>query len=123
MGSNLAKQRADAEAARQKHLDRQFTLAELREQRAMQREERQAKLQTEKAGLEAEKAQREARKDERAAALADAKVATQNAKTELFAADWEAHALMNAPIPGVGYTQVQKDAFREVLKQTVKDAA
>jgi hypothetical protein len=30
---------------------------------------------------------------------------------------------MNAPIPGVGYTQVQKDIYREVLKQTQGDAA
>jgi hypothetical protein len=103
----LAKQGAGAEAARAEHRDRQFALAELREQRAMQSEERAARSE-----------QRQIERSEREAALVAAKIATQTAKKELFDADWEAHALMNAPIPGVGYTQVQKDAFREVLKQT-----
>jgi thiol:disulfide interchange protein len=107
IGFELAKQGAAAEAARAQHRDRQFALAELREQRAMQAEERAARSE-----------QRQIEKSERDAAHVAAKIATQTAKKELFDADWEAHALMNAPIPGVGYTQVQKDAFREVLKQT-----
>jgi hypothetical protein len=96
IGFELAKQRAEAEAAREKHRDRQFELAELREQRAMQAEERAARSE-----------QRQIEKAERDSALAVAKIATQTAKKELFDADWEAHALMNAPIPGVGYTQIQ----------------
>jgi hypothetical protein len=107
IGFELAKQRAEAEAACEKHRDRQFALAELREQRAMQAEERAARSE-----------QRQIEKSARDSALASAKIATQIAKKELFDADWEAHALMNAPIPGVGYTQIQKDAYREVLKQT-----
>jgi thiol:disulfide interchange protein len=107
IGFELAKQGAAAEAARAQHRDRQFALAELREQRAMQAEERAVRSE-----------QRQIEKSERDAAHVAAKIATQTAKKELFDADWEAHALMNAPIPGVGYTQVQKDAFREVLKQT-----
>ena len=112
IGFELAKQQAAAEAAREKHRDRQFELAELQEQRAMQAEERAARSE-----------QRQIEKAERDSALAAAKIATQTAKKELFDADWEAHALMNAPIPGIGYTQVQKDAYREVVKQTYGDAA
>jgi hypothetical protein len=107
IGFEIAKQRVEAEASREKHRNRQFALAELREHRAMQSEERAARSE-----------QRQIEKSERDAALVAAKIATQTAKKELFDADWEAHALMNAPIPGVGYTQIQKDAYREVLKQT-----
>jgi hypothetical protein len=98
LAKQLAKQRAEAEAASEKHRDRQFELAELREQHAMQAEERAAGSEQ----LQIEKAERDS-------ALAATKIATQTAKNELFNADWEAHALMNAPIPGIGYTQVQKD--------------
>jgi hypothetical protein len=107
IGFESAKQHANCDAAREKHRDRQFELAELREQRAMQAEERAVRSE-----------QRHIEKSERDAALVAVKIATQTAKKELFDADWEAHALMNAPIPGVGYTQIQKDAYREVLKQT-----
>jgi hypothetical protein len=91
IGFELAKQRAAAEASREKHRNRQFALAELREQRAMQSEERAARTE-----------QRQVEKSERDATLVAAKIATQAAKKDLFDADWEAHALMNAPIPGVG---------------------
>jgi hypothetical protein len=116
IGFELAKQRSDAETARQKHLDRKFALEELREQRAMQAQELAIKKDA--------RAERHAEeKTARDSAVAAAKIATETAKTDLFSADWEAHALMNAPIPGVGYTENQKQTYKEVLKQTIDKAA
>jgi hypothetical protein len=106
IGFELAKQRADAEAAREKHRDRQFSLAELREQRAMQAEERAARAE-----------QRQIEKSMREAALVASKISVQAAKKAVFDVAAEVDALMNAPIPGMGYTSLQHDAYREVLKQ------
>ncbi len=112
-----------SETAHQKHLDRRFALEELREQRAMQKQELEAKKEARAAEREARADQRATQKANRESEVATATIATETAKTQLFEADWEAHAIMNAPIPGVGYTQVQKDVYREVLKQTCKEAA
>ncbi len=123
IGFELAKQRSEAETAHQKHLDRRFALEELREQRAMQKQEMELKKEARAAERQAHADQRATEKATSESEVATAKIATETAKTQLFEADWEAHAIMNAPIPGVGYTQVQKDVYREVLKQTCKEAA
>ncbi len=123
IGFELAKQRSEAETAHQKHLDRRFALEELREQRAMQKQEMELKKEARAAEREARADQRATEKANRENEVATATIATETAKTQLFEADWEAHAIMNTPIPGVGYTRVQKEVYREVLKQTCKEAA